>query len=94
MLLVQGMEHALLPNGFDLSEENGIRVPVRTIGDDIVSNLLLAIWIHKNDLPLAEHGLHRIVLTFTATVRFPETSVVSSTASAWMTPGRFVFVTI
>jgi hypothetical protein len=49
---------------FDLSKESSFWVPARTIDNDIVSGLPLAIWIHKNDLSEAEHGLHRVVFYF------------------------------
>src|SRR5438105_1476031 len=65
------MEDVVAFEVFDLSEESGFWVPVRTTDDDIVSGLPLAIWIHKNDLPLSEHGLHRGILYFQGDGAFP-----------------------
>ena len=56
---------------FDLSEESGFWVPARTMDNDIVSGLPRAIWIHKNDLPLPEHGSHRVVFYFHGDGAFP-----------------------
>ena len=59
-----GMKYILAPKRFDLSEESGFWVPPGTMDNGMVSGLPLAIWIHKNNLPFAEHGLHRIIFYF------------------------------
>src|SRR5438132_12370389 len=58
VLSVQRVKHILILTEFDLPEKNGVWM----MNHDIVSRLPRAIWVHKNELPLAKHRLHRVVL--------------------------------
>lgn len=63
-LYISGSEVALIPDGFDLSQENACGLAVRASGEDIVLRLSRASGIHKNDVPFCEQGFHRVIVHF------------------------------